>query len=177
MGLVTRSTEEEALVVGANGGNTEPILAAQKFPKWLPHVVKCLEELDFISFSFGDLDQLQGALCMLRNSPNLEVLCVTPTQMGPEADLQLTSDYLESPDCLDQTLLMLQTVEMTSLEGSRPELLFVKLLLDCCPHLENMIIQPKATTNAEKRHNIAKDVLMFPRASPKAKVVFLDPEP
>ncbi|KAJ0735395.1 putative FBD domain, leucine-rich repeat domain superfamily [Helianthus annuus] len=110
------------------------ILAAEKFPKWLPHV-------------------------------------------GPEADLQLTSDYLESPDCLDQTLLMLQTVEMTSLEGSRPELLFVKLLLDCCPHLENMIIQPKATTDAEKRHNIAKDVLMFPRASPKAKVVFLDPEP
>ncbi|KAJ0783757.1 putative F-box domain, FBD domain, leucine-rich repeat domain superfamily [Helianthus annuus] len=153
------------------------ILAAEKFSNSLPHVVQCLQELEFTSFSFGDLNQLQGALCMLRNSPNLKGLRVTHMLMGQEADLQLTSNYLESPDCLDQTLLMLQTVEITSLEGSRPELLFVKLMLDCCPHLENMIIQPQATTDAEKRLNIAKDVLMFPRASPKAKVVFLDPEP
>ncbi|MFS7906645.1 putative F-box domain, FBD domain, F-box-like domain superfamily protein [Helianthus anomalus] len=153
------------------------ILAAEKFPNSLPHVVQCLQELEFTSFSFGDLNQLQGALCMLRNSPNLKGLRVTHMlMMGQEANLQLTSNYLESPDCLDQTLLMLQTVEVTSLEGSRPELLFVKLLLDCSPHLENMIIQPKSTIDAEKRHNIAKDVLMFPRASPKAKVVFLDPQ-
>ncbi|KAJ0612134.1 putative F-box domain, FBD domain, leucine-rich repeat domain superfamily [Helianthus annuus] len=147
------------------------ILAAEKFPDSLPHVVQCLQELELTSFSFGDLNQLQGALCMLRNSPNLKGLRVTHMLMGQEADLQLTSNYLESPDCLDQTLLMLQTVEMTSFEGSRPELLFVKLLLDCSPHLENMIIQPKSTIDAEKRLNIAKDVLMFPRASPKAKVV------
>ncbi|MFS7906644.1 putative F-box domain, FBD domain, F-box-like domain superfamily protein [Helianthus anomalus] len=153
------------------------ILAAEKFPNSLPHVVQCLQELEFTSFSSGDLNQLQGALCMLRNSPNLKVLRVTHMLMGQKTDLQLTSNYLESPDCLDQTLLKLQTVEMTSLEGSRPELLFVKLLLDHSPHLESMIIQPKSTIDAEKRHNIAKDVLMFPRASPKAKVVFLDPEP
>ncbi|KAJ0666258.1 putative F-box domain, FBD domain, leucine-rich repeat domain superfamily [Helianthus annuus] len=155
------------------------ILAAEKFPNSLPHVVHCLQELEFTSFSSGDLNQLQGALSMLQNSPNLKGLRVSVTHMlmGQEADLQLTSNYLESPDCLNQRLLMLQTVEMTSLEGSRPELLFVKLLLDCSPHLENMILQPKSTIDAEKRHNIAKDVLMFPRASPKAKVVFLDPEP
>ncbi|KAI7753386.1 LOW QUALITY PROTEIN: hypothetical protein M8C21_020038 [Ambrosia artemisiifolia] len=153
------------------------ILAAEKFPKWLPHAVNCLEKLKFISFSFGDLNQLQGALCMLRNSPNLEVLRVTPTQMGPEADLGLTSTFLESPDCLDQTSLMLNYVEMTSLEGSRPELLFVKLLLHCSPHLEKMIIRPAATLDAEKRLNITKDVLMFSRASTKAKVAFLDPQP
>ncbi|KAJ0612090.1 hypothetical protein HanHA300_Chr01g0023261 [Helianthus annuus] len=62
---------------------------------------------------------------MLRNSPCLKRLLVTHMPMGQEADLQLTSNYLESPDCLDQTLLKLQTVEMTYLEGSRPELLFV----------------------------------------------------
>ncbi|KAJ0623427.1 putative F-box domain, FBD domain, F-box-like domain superfamily protein [Helianthus annuus] len=151
------------------------ILAAEKFPNSLPHVVHCLQELEFTSFSFGDLNQLQAALCMLQNSSNLKRLLVTHMPMGQEADLQLTSNYLESLD--QKTLLMLQTVEMTSLEGSRPVLLFIKLLLDCCPHLENMIIKPQATTDAEKRLNIAKDVLMFPRASPKAKVVFLDPEP
>ncbi|KAJ0792915.1 putative F-box domain, leucine-rich repeat domain superfamily, F-box-like domain superfamily [Helianthus annuus] len=38
------------------------ILAVEKFPNSLPHVVQCLEELEFTSFSFGDLNQLQGAL-------------------------------------------------------------------------------------------------------------------
>ncbi|XP_022036598.1 F-box/FBD/LRR-repeat protein At1g13570 [Helianthus annuus] len=151
-------------------------LAAEKFPKWLPHEAKCLKKLEFQSFNFGDLDQLEGALYMLQNSPDLKGLHVTHEQMGPDADLELTSNHLESHDCL-QTLFMLQTVELTSLEGSRPELLFIKLLLDHSPRLENMIIRPKATTDTEKRYNIAKDVMLFPRASSKAKMVFLDPQP
>ncbi|KAJ0612087.1 putative F-box domain, FBD domain, leucine-rich repeat domain superfamily [Helianthus annuus] len=152
-------------------------LAAQKFPSLLPHAIIHLQLLKFQRFSFGDLDQVQGALCILRNSPNLKGLGVTHVQMGPEADLELTSNYIESLDSLDQTLFMLKTVEMISLEGSRPELLFVKLLLDHSPHLESMIIRPSATVDAEKRLNIAKDVMLFPRASSKAKMVYLDPEP
>ncbi|KAJ0807757.1 putative leucine-rich repeat domain superfamily [Helianthus annuus] len=61
------------------------ILAAEKFPNWLPHMVQCLEELEFTSFSFGDLNQLQGALCMLRNSPNLKRLLVTHMPMVKRA--------------------------------------------------------------------------------------------
>ncbi|KAI3683205.1 hypothetical protein L1987_83705 [Smallanthus sonchifolius] len=152
-------------------------LAAEKFPKWLPCAVKGLKKLEFKSFSVGDLDQVQGALCIIRNSPNLKELRVTHMQMGHETDLELTSNYLESPDCLHQTLFMLQTVEMASLEGSRPELLFIKLLLDHSPHLENMIIRPRATADAQKVLNIAKAVMLFPRASANAKMVYLDPQP
>ncbi|KAD5802680.1 hypothetical protein E3N88_14040 [Mikania micrantha] len=152
-------------------------LAAEKFPKWLPQTVKCLKQLEFQSFSFCDLDQLEGGLCMLRNSPNLEVLRVTNMEMGLEAEVELTSGYLEQPDCLKQTLFMLHTVEMTYLEGSRPELMFMKLLLDHSPHLENMIIRPRATADAQKMLNIAKDVMLLPRASAKAKMVYLDPVP
>ncbi|KAJ0810204.1 putative FBD domain-containing protein [Helianthus annuus] len=72
---------------------------------------------------------------------------------------------------------MLQSVEMISLEGTRPEMLFIKLLLDQSPHLKKMIIRPRATADAEKRLNIAKDIMQFPRASTKAKMVFVDPEP
>ncbi|KAI3683206.1 hypothetical protein L1987_83706 [Smallanthus sonchifolius] len=97
--------------------------------------------------------------------------------VGHEADLELTSNYLESPDCLNQTLFMLQTVKMTSLEGSRPELLFIKLLLDHSPHLENIIIRPRSTADAQKVLNIAKAVMLFPRASANAKMVYLDPQP
>ncbi|KAK9058313.1 hypothetical protein SSX86_023154 [Deinandra increscens subsp. villosa] len=150
-------------------------LATQKFPKRLPHAVKCLKELGFQNFTFGDLDQVQGALCMLRNSPNLKVLSMSYVPMGLDDDLELTSNYLESPDCLHMTLLKLQNVELTSLEGSKPELLFIKFLLNHAPHLENMIIRPRATADAEKMLNIAKDVMMFPRASRKAKMLYLDP--
>ncbi|KAJ0809813.1 putative F-box domain, FBD domain, leucine-rich repeat domain superfamily [Helianthus annuus] len=153
-------------------GNFLKFLAAEKFSKW-----QWLKRLNFQCFSLGDLDQLQGALCMLRNSPNLKLLRVTHMPMGPEADLELTSNYLESSDCMDQTLFMLQTVEIISLEGARPELLFIKLLLDHSPHLENMNIRPRATSDAQKIINIAKDVMLFPRASSKAKMVYMDPEP
>ncbi|KAI3826798.1 hypothetical protein L1987_00854 [Smallanthus sonchifolius] len=80
-------------------------------------------------------------------------------------------------DCLNQTLFMLRTVEITSLEGSKPELLFIKLLLDHSPRLENMIIGPTATADAQKMLNIAKDVMLLTRASTKAKIVYMDPQP
>ncbi|KAI7742641.1 hypothetical protein M8C21_025529 [Ambrosia artemisiifolia] len=149
--------------------------ATRKFPDSLPQAIKRLQRLRFQSLSFGDLDLLQSALCMLRNSTNLKVLRVTHMPMGSEADLDIASNHLESPECPDQKLSNLKKVEITSLEGSRPELLFIKLLLDHSPHLEKMIIRPSATVDAEKRCNIAKDVMLFPRASTKAKMVFLDP--
>ncbi|KAF5822680.1 putative FBD domain-containing protein [Helianthus annuus] len=148
-------------------------MAAGKFSEWLSHA-KWLTRLNFQSVSLGDLYQIQGALCMLRNSPNVKLLRVTYMPMGPEADLELTSSYLESQY---QTLFMLQSVEMIYLEGTRPEMLFIKLLLDYSPHLKKIIIRPRATADAEKRLNIVKDVMQFPRASTKAKMVFLDPEP
>ncbi|KAM0052576.1 putative F-box domain, FBD domain, leucine-rich repeat domain superfamily [Helianthus debilis subsp. tardiflorus] len=148
-------------------------MAAGKISEWLSHA-KWLTRLNFQSVSLGDLDQLHGALCMLRNSPNVKLLRVTYMPMGLEADLELTSSYLESQY---QTLFMLQSVEMIYIEGTRPEMLFIKLLLDQSPHLKKMIIRPRATVDAEKRLNIAKDVMQFPRASTKAKMVFVDPEP
>ncbi|KAK9058315.1 hypothetical protein SSX86_023156 [Deinandra increscens subsp. villosa] len=152
-------------------------LGAQKFPLWLPHAVKLLKEMEFQTFNFGDLDQVQKALCILQNSPNLEVLRVTNVHMGPMADLELTYDCLKAFDSLYQTPFMLQTIEITPVEGSRPELLFIKLLLNRSPHLESMIIRPRATADAKKIITIAKDVLMFPRASNKAILVYLDPQP
>ncbi|MFS7906778.1 putative leucine-rich repeat domain superfamily [Helianthus anomalus] len=51
-------------------------MAAGTFSEWLSHA-KWLTRLNFQSVSLGDLDQLQGALCMIRNSPNVKLLRVT----------------------------------------------------------------------------------------------------
>ncbi|KAJ9559128.1 hypothetical protein OSB04_013742 [Centaurea solstitialis] len=92
-------------------------------------------------------------------------------------DVEVASDHLESPDCLDQTLNHLLNVEIKIVEGSRLELLFIKLLLAHSPSLIKMTIQPIGTTYASKMLNIAKDVMRFPRASPKAELIYLDPDP
>ncbi|KAI3511343.1 hypothetical protein L1887_18494 [Cichorium endivia] len=62
--------------------------------------------------------------------------------MEPQVDIEPASNHLESPNCLDCTLDQLQTVKMISLEGSRPELLFIKLLLAHSPSLEKLTIMP-----------------------------------
>ncbi|GKB19024.1 F-box/FBD/LRR-repeat protein-like protein [Tanacetum coccineum] len=160
--------------------NFVALLIAEKIPKWLPHPVNTLKSLTFITLNFGDLDQLQGALCLLRNSPNLKKLCINNVQREPQlkdSDAGPVLNYLESPDCLDQTLNLLKTVEIKNIEGSRPELLFIKLLLAHSPSLKKFTIKPWGTSLCNKSFNIAKDVMQFPRASQKAKMIFLDLQP
>ncbi|XP_071718638.1 uncharacterized protein [Rutidosis leptorrhynchoides] len=49
----------------------------KNMPKWLPHPANSLKFLNLQNFKFGDLFQLQGVLCILRNSPYLERINVT----------------------------------------------------------------------------------------------------
>ncbi|GJR52790.1 ribonuclease H-like domain-containing protein [Tanacetum coccineum] len=150
-----------------------------------------------------DFVQLQGALCLLQNSPNLESLHIfdyhtANSRFGDlvvkyvlflnliikldfksslpflsfqeplltNSDAGPISNYLESPDSLDQTLNKLKTVKTKNIEGSRPELLFIKLLHAHSPSLEKFTIQIRGTSDGNKRFNIDKDVMhSFPRAS------------
>nr|KAJ0228443.1 hypothetical protein LSAT_V11C100032380 [Lactuca sativa] len=150
-------------------------LVAEKIPKLLPRAISSLKHLWLLRFQLGDLEQLHAALCLLRNSPNLAKLTVTHS-MEPQVDVGLALNHLESPNCLDCTLDQLQTVEMTRVEGSKPELLFIKLLLAHSPSLDKLTITPSQRTDAQKRFDIAKDVMWFPRASPKAKILYLNLE-
>lgn len=91
-------------------------------------------------------------------------------------DVEPTSDHLESLDCLDRTLNKLQTIEIINLKGSRLQLLLIKLLLAYSPFLDKLIIRSSETSDASKRFNIAKDIMWFPRASPKAETICLNTE-
>ncbi|CAH1441170.1 unnamed protein product [Lactuca virosa] len=150
-------------------------LIAEKIPKWLPHPVNSLKRLFFVDVKLDDLDQLHGALCLLRNSPKLESLSVMSFNMNPQAiyyDVEPASNHLESPNCLDCRLHRLQTVKIECLEGSKPELLFIKLLLAHSPSLQKFTITTSRALNAKKIIDICKDVMRFPRASRKAEVIY-----
>ncbi|XP_071721138.1 F-box/FBD/LRR-repeat protein At1g13570-like [Rutidosis leptorrhynchoides] len=146
----------------------------EKIPKWLPHPANSLKHLSLQNFKFGDLFQLQGILCILRNSPNLERLDVDNEGLrNVYLDVKPAITYLEASDCLDQTLNRLKTINMMHVERSRALLLFIKLLLDHSPTLENISIRPNATADAFEKYNFAKDVTRFPRASSKAELHYL----
>ncbi|CAI9269030.1 unnamed protein product [Lactuca saligna] len=150
-------------------------LIAEKIPKLLPHAIYSLKRLALLYYQLADLHQLRSVLCLLRNSPNLETLCIFMA-MVPRVDVGPASNHLESPNCLDCTLNRLQTVEITYLEGSKPELLFIKLLLTRSPSLDKFTITPSGALDAKKILDIAKDVMQYPRISPKAKMFYLNPK-
>ncbi|XP_071718652.1 F-box/FBD/LRR-repeat protein At1g13570-like [Rutidosis leptorrhynchoides] len=151
---------------------------AENIPKWLPHPANSLKTLSLRNFKFGDLYQLQGVLCMLRNSPNLGQLNVNNQGLWNvhlDLDVKPALTYLEASDCLDQTMNRLKTIEIIHVENSSPLLLFIKLLLEHSPTLEKISIQPRVTADAQEKYNFAKDVMRLPRASSKAELHYLDP--
>ncbi|CAH1441160.1 unnamed protein product [Lactuca virosa] len=147
------------------------MFTAENIPKWFPHPVNSLRHLWFGKFQFGDLDQLHGVLCLLRNSPNLKTLTMN-LEMEPQADIGPASSILKSPNSLDYKLCRLKTVEIRYLEGSIPELLFIKLLLAHSPSLQKFTIKPSRASNVQKRLEIAMKIMQFPRASTKAKMFY-----
>ncbi|KAL7616946.1 hypothetical protein Lser_V15G03065 [Lactuca serriola] len=155
-------------------GNFLKFLSAEVIPKWFPLSMNSLKRLVLQDFEVGDLDQLYVALCLLRNSPNLDTLRVHFEE--PRDFVFLALDHLEYPNCLDYTLKQLRTVEITCLEGLKVEVLFIKLLLAHSPNLEKISIKPIRGLNIRRRFAIAKKVMRFPRASPKAEMIYLNPE-
>ncbi|CAH1441169.1 unnamed protein product [Lactuca virosa] len=150
------------------------IFTAENIPNWLPHPVNSFTDVWFGKFQLGDLHQLHGALCLLRNSPNLNTLGMH-FEMKPGVNVGPASSILESPNCVVYKLYRLQTVEITCLHGSKPELLFVKLLLAHSPSLHKFTITPSRALDVKKILDISKDVMRFPRASPKAEMIYLNP--
>ncbi|KAL4561336.1 hypothetical protein LXL04_033500 [Taraxacum kok-saghyz] len=150
-------------------------LFAEKIQKLLPHTIYSLKNLVLFHFQLSNVDQLFDTLCLLRSSPNLEMLQMYMKVVSP-VDERPASNHLEPPNCLDYTLNQLQTVEIIHLNGSRPELLFIKLLLAHSPSLDKFTMRPNRASYVQKRLDIAKDVLQFPRASTNAKIFCLDPK-
>ncbi|KVI00486.1 F-box domain, cyclin-like protein [Cynara cardunculus var. scolymus] len=115
---------------------------------------------------------------LLSKLPKIEQFYIDGHFSKPQLhdDVGASSNHLEAPGCLDQTLKRLQLADI-SLEGSRPELLFIKLVLAHSPSLKKFFIRPSGPHDAQKWFNIAKDTMQFPRASPNAETVYLNPKP
>ncbi|KAK3031796.1 hypothetical protein RJ639_036948, partial [Escallonia herrerae] len=147
------------------------ILAIGAIPRRLPTMVTCLKFLSLSNLQFTELDHVSCVLCLLRSSLNLERLEVS-TATG--SSMESVVSYLEAPDCLDQTLDKLRTVNMKFM-GSRAELLLIKLLLAHSPSLEKVSIEQSGVVDAYEGFKVSRELMRFSRASPRAEIIFLEP--
>ncbi|XP_027150860.1 F-box/FBD/LRR-repeat protein At1g13570-like isoform X1 [Coffea eugenioides] len=144
-------------------------LAAGIIPERLPTTMDCLRQLMLFRISF-DLDQTACILCLLQSS-----LCLQKFEIWIEsvADNDVTVlNYLEEPSRMNQTIDGLQTVKIRYFKGSKPEVLFIKLLLACSPSLEKIYIEEDEKLRLNERLRIAKELMRFSRASTKAEMMF-----
>nr|KAJ0225746.1 hypothetical protein LSAT_V11C100032690 [Lactuca sativa] len=115
-------------LLSIDGDSLEDVIE-ENMPKWLPYPVKSLKCLNLQDMQLRELCQLLGVLCLLRNSPNVEILWIE--------------------------LWGRQTVEMTDFGGSRLEILFINLLLAHSPSLKMFKITPRGAWDVD----IGKDVM------------------
>ncbi|KAK1429520.1 hypothetical protein QVD17_11731 [Tagetes erecta] len=176
-----RWTSMNALVFSRQFSQFKMLLQQQeRIPKWHPHMFKRLRRLDLVDINFGDIDQVQGVLCMLRNTPNLEQLCVRSEQMGCEDmhfNVEPAVSCLQALDCLGCSLHHLQRITFILPALSKPEMLFIKMLLNNSPTLERLIIHARTTDDLEKRLDVRDDLVTFHRASTFARISYLMKNP
>lgn len=144
-------------------------LAADIIPERLPAAMNCLRQLMLFRISF-DLDQTACILCLLQSSLCLQKLEIWIDKVA-DNDVKILN-YLEEPSRMNQTIDGLRTVKIRYFKGSKPEVLFVKLLLACSPSLEKIYIEEHENCLLNDRLRIAKELMRFSRASPKAEMMF-----
>ncbi|XP_019159990.1 PREDICTED: uncharacterized protein LOC109156593 [Ipomoea nil] len=104
---------------------------------------------------------------------DLTLFQVEFTELVPTAtaDNNLVLQYLQERSCMSEEINSLRFLKIKFFQGSRAEMLFVKIILACCPALERVSFEDKEV-EASEVSNILKELVVFPRASRKAQIIF-----
>ncbi|XP_042483937.1 F-box/FBD/LRR-repeat protein At1g13570-like isoform X2 [Macadamia integrifolia] len=144
-------------------------LAIGDVPRRLPSTYDHLKSISF-PLNMEDVKQILVAVCLLNSSPNLQELEILLCR-NREYAIVPVMDLQEAKDQLECTFNKLRVVNMSKLFGIETELVLIKFILANSPVLETMSISP-AKKGIEL--TLFKELLQFKRASPRAKIVYLD---
>ncbi|XP_019149949.1 PREDICTED: F-box/FBD/LRR-repeat protein At1g13570-like [Ipomoea nil] len=135
-----------------------------------------LQVLGLDDLSFGSENQLAVVMQLLQKCPNLCELGIMADQAVCKRDIEAASSLLEDLDgCfIVQDLKMLNTIKIESFNGSTNEMLFVKLLLSNSPALEKVVIMEYHYIDRSVAVRSQRELLRFPRASPKAQIICME---
>nr|GLL42047.1 F-box/FBD/LRR-repeat protein At1g13570-like isoform X1 [Ipomoea trifida] len=152
-------------------GHHLKLLAAGSVMSALPVKVNSLRELILFGINFSDLEQISCILCLLHSSPGVHSPQIWAKVPAVSAGDNLALQYLQENSDTSEDINSLQTLMIKYFHGSRAEILFVKLILSCCSSLERITFVDNRVLTS-KVSDILKELLLFPRASRKAQIVF-----
>ncbi|VFQ95310.1 unnamed protein product [Cuscuta campestris] len=131
-----------------------------------------VELLKLSNFWSGDDDEISAFVCLLSNCPklcNLELLLTGDLKMCIDA----TSGHLEKFRRVLRTQKLLSFLKLNVFEELEPHMHFIQEMLACLPALEKVvIIRPSYMSGLNEEHETMEEILHFPRASAKAKIVY-----
>ncbi|XP_027332203.1 F-box/FBD/LRR-repeat protein At1g13570-like isoform X2 [Abrus precatorius] len=143
-------------------------LAVGVVPINLPRECADLSYLS-IRINFNDSKEISAALCLLRNSPNLQELEILGR---PEEQTVLSTDnYCWEDVYLTCSVMQLRYVRIDGISGIQPELDFISFLLIYSPELERMTVKPGSSVGSE----LMKELLRFRRSSGRAEIIYVEP--
>ncbi|XP_019160013.1 PREDICTED: F-box/FBD/LRR-repeat protein At1g13570-like [Ipomoea nil] len=138
----------------------------------LPVKVNSLRELTLFEINFTDLEHISCILCLLHSSPGVHSPQIWAKVPAVTAGDDLALQYLlQEHSGMREDINSLQTLVIKYFQGSRAEMLFVKLILSCCSSLQRITFVDNQVLQSNFS-NILEELLLFPRASTKAQIVF-----
>ncbi|XP_031120908.1 F-box/FBD/LRR-repeat protein At1g13570-like [Ipomoea triloba] len=153
-----------------------------EFTRWGPELnVECLE-LAYVVFH--DDDDFSSFIHSLRICPKLRKLDIMTVWIDAEiSEHTLLEGFKSAAKMLkmlhtlklgsSKMLKMLHTLKLGSFIGSRSELRFIMMLLACFPALEKVVIIRSEMFDPNNEFKIMQKLLNFPRASRKAKIIYI----
>ncbi|XP_031123454.1 F-box/FBD/LRR-repeat protein At1g13570-like isoform X2 [Ipomoea triloba] len=135
-----------------------------------------LPVIELYDLSVSCQEQLTFVLQLLQHSPNLCELKIGVADDQCLCDISMATRLLEDPNgCIvKQDLKILNTIMIDRFCGSEPEKLFVKMLLLKSPALERVLILEYDDIDTSVAVKSLRELLRFPRTSPKAQIVCME---
>ncbi|CAM8907190.1 unnamed protein product [Rhodiola kirilowii] len=136
-------------------------------PMSLPTTLHNHKSLTLLDVDISSLEHIYFVLCVLKNSPNLQMLNLAKLANEDEDALHL----LDMQTRETHTLKSLLTVKINRFFGSKTGIKFIKLILSCSPILKTLFLTGEYTLN-EEEFILMSELLQCPRSSSRAQVIY-----
>ncbi|KAL3333115.1 hypothetical protein AABB24_033272 [Solanum stoloniferum] len=148
-----------------------------KVPTRLPFNLNNVRRFDLPDILLVESYKLSYVLCLIRSFPYLEYLEMQVCdEDDSDTDEESTEESLEPETLSDLTFNHLGEVQLGSFIGRTSEMQLVKHLFANSPVLEILVINRQFLDEEllDTREEIFTEISNFPRASPKAEIVYKD---
>ncbi|XP_074309514.1 F-box/FBD/LRR-repeat protein At1g13570-like [Silene latifolia] len=168
--LLSELSELEKLAVG---GYTCKALTSGGIVSLLPFKYKCLKVLQLSNIDANDFSEFRFVTGIIRSCPVIQVLKISFSSLVSVGVISVEHEIDTAMSC---SLDHLREVETAGVKGLSMELKLIGFLLNHSSALYQFKIKPSVTIEANLESQMTRQLMRFPRASPKAEIIYVDPK-